>query len=314
MIYSNRSKKLIPSQKEDTIAEKLGLIGPTGCGKTYICKTLAKLLDVPFAVMDATAMTKTGYEGGKVEDCLAKLYLASGRDKIKAQKGIVYIDEIDKIAEHKSDFADVSGKGVQEDLLKILEGNMVKQPLRMGNVEFIPDMDTTNILFIVGGAFVNLGTSLKTHGFKTTEISNTAGQKPVKGSEVLSELVAYGMMPELLGRLPVLVQFNDLTEDNLLEILQNKNSGLLNEYIGMFKDNNIELKLTEEVARKIACEAKEKRMGARGLRKIIESLLSQYMFDMFAKDNSLKVLEISIDGAMVRSLDQVPRQNESHFK
>ncbi len=277
------------------------LLGPTGCGKTYICKTLAKILDVPFVILDATSLAKTGYVGGKVEDCLENLYLASGKDMAKAEKGIVYIDEIDKLAASRDlGSVDVSGRGVQQDLLKILEANIVKQQRRGSSSYSMPEMNTGNILFIVGGAFADIKERVVNRagknaiGFKPGENENTlASVKP--GEITLEKLIEYGMMPELLGRLPVMVQLDELSEDELVQILLNKPSGLVEEYTSVFKKNNINLVFSEDVVRKIARDAREKNVGARGLKKMMESILSPYMFEMFKKDNPPQVLEITKD-------------------
>ncbi len=268
-------------------------LGPTGCGKTYIVKTLAKILDVPFVVVDATSFTKAGYVGDKIDDCLSKLYRAAGSDLKRAAKGIVYIDEIDKLAAHKLADVDVSGKGVQEDLLKLLEGGKLKMSNgpRFGPIE----IDTTNVLFIVGGAFSGIEmhsdemTQNKGYGFASVGSEFVAAKS---GVITVSALIKYGMMPEFLGRLPVLAQLNELSEDELVEVLKGESAGLINEYVSVFKKNNVRLIIADDAVRMIAKEAKEKMIGARGLRSIMEGILKPYMFELFSKDNPACVLEI----------------------
>jgi len=267
------------------------LIGPTGCGKTLICKTLGKILDVPVAVVDATVFTETGYVGRNVEDMLAKLYQNSGNDLEKSQKGIIYIDEIDKIASrcidggHNSN-RDVSGRSVQEEMLKILEPNIIKHADKgMFNSERFPPMDTTNILFIVGGAFDGLDKIVEKRVKKASigfrENNNEDKKDKLIDKIITEDLVEYGMMPELLGRIPVICVLDELTEDELVEILKNPVNGLVVQYKNLFEINNINIEFTDESLREIARQAVEKGVGARGLKKIMEDILINPMFEMF---------------------------------
>lgn len=278
------------------------LIGPTGCGKTLICKTLGKILDVPVAIVDATVFTETGYVGGNVEDMLAKLYQNSGCNLEKSQKGIIYIDEIDKIASmdagngHNSN-RDVSGKSVQDEMLKILEPNVIK-PADKGifNPERFPPMDTANILFIAGGAFIGLDEIIAKR-IKRTSIGfrNDKGKdnkEKIADKIVTDDLIEYGMTPELLGRIPVLGVLDELREDELINILANPVSGLVGQYKNLFKINRINIEFTDDILREIAKQAIEKGIGARGLKKIMEDILINPMFEMFNRENKLHKLLI----------------------
>lgn len=299
----NHYKRISRGVPKDVEIEKSNIlmIGPTGCGKTYMVKTLAKILDVPLAIADATTLTEAGYIGDDVESVISKLLMAAGNDVKKAERGIVFIDEIDKIAKKKNtNGRDVSGESVQQGLLKLLEGSYVEVPVGASSKNAMVPMktvNTENILFICGGAFPDLDNIIKARLNRQSSMGFRADLKDRYNNDInimqkvnLDDLREYGMIPEFLGRLPILCTFEGLNREMMVRVLKEPKNSIIKQYQSLLAMDEVELCFEPEALEAIADKALEKKMGARALRSILEEIMLDIMYEIPKDDNIGRVI------------------------
>lgn len=306
-VYNHYKRLQLNNEDEDIQKSNILLIGDTGTGKTLFAQTISKLLNIPFAISDATALTEAGYVGEDVENILLKLIQNADNDVEKAEKGIIFLDEVDKLANRSAGASitrDVSGTGVQQALLKIIEGSDVNVPMHGGrkhpNQQYIK-INTKNILFILGGAFDGLDKIIeqRINGKSSIGFNNTKIDKNISKKVLSEDLIKYGMIPELLGRVPIVSQLHPLNENMMLDILSKPKNCLINQYKKLLELDNIKLRFTNDVLKDIAHLAMEKKLGARGLRTIMEDIMEDIMYN--APNSNRKT--ITINQKYIKSLN-----------